>query len=264
MDIQLKSFDIAVDCERLPASLLLPPRELPGLLFVHGWGGSQSHDLGRAREVAGLGCVCLTFDLRGHAEGRPSTQVTRPQNQRDLLAAYDWLARQPQVDPQAIAVVGISYGGYLAALLTAERAVRWLALRSPALYKDEAWDAPKHSLHLDGDLARWRHRPLEPADNRALKACRAYTGDVLLVEAQTDDIVPHAVIENYTRAFAQTHSLTRRVITGADHAFSDKRMQADYTAVLVRWLAEMIGGARTTAAAREVAARKQARSHGSG
>ena len=90
---------------------------LPGVLFVHGWGGSQEHDLVRAREAAGIGCVCLTFDLRGHERtARHWEKVNRPQNLADLLAAYDWLASQPNVDPTAIAVVGISYGGYLAAL----------------------------------------------------------------------------------------------------------------------------------------------------
>ena len=54
--------------------------------------------------------------------------VTRAQNLDDLKAAYDTLARLPSVDPASIAVVGLSYGGYLAALLTRERPVEWLAL----------------------------------------------------------------------------------------------------------------------------------------
>ena len=35
---------------------------------MHGWGGSQAQYLARAREIAALGCVCLTFDLRGHGK----------------------------------------------------------------------------------------------------------------------------------------------------------------------------------------------------
>ena len=257
MDIQLKTFEIAVDDEKLAASLLVPPRELPGVLFVHGWGGSQAHDLGRAKNVAGLGCVCVTFDLRGHTSSRPSATVTRGDNLADLIAAYDWMADQPSVDKRAIAVIGISYGGYLAALLSQQRPVRWLALRSPALYMDEQWDAPKLMLHEDGNLARWRLQRISPDENRALEACRAFSGDALLVEAEHDDIVPHPVIENYTAAFANTRSLTRRLVAGADHAFSDKVMQSEYTQILLRWLTEMIAGARTTAAAREVATHKK-------
>ncbi len=39
----------------------------PAYLFLHGWTGSQAGDLKRAAKIATLGCVCLTFDLRGHA-----------------------------------------------------------------------------------------------------------------------------------------------------------------------------------------------------
>ena len=51
------------------------------------------------------------------------------QDERDLLAAYDRLLAHPALDTSAIAVVGTSYGGYLAAILTSLRPVRWLALR---------------------------------------------------------------------------------------------------------------------------------------
>jgi dienelactone hydrolase len=60
--------------------------------------------------------VCLTFDLRGHTGGTgiPLSRVTREDNLRDLLAAYDRLLAHPALDTSAIAVVGTSYGGYLA------------------------------------------------------------------------------------------------------------------------------------------------------
>src|SRR3712207_7596311 len=47
-------------------------------------------------------------------------------------SAYDALAGRPGVDADAIAVVGSSYGAYLAAVLTSLRPVRWLGLRAPA------------------------------------------------------------------------------------------------------------------------------------
>ena len=137
MDILLDAVEIGIGGDRIGGTLLSPAPVLPGVLFVHGWGGSQEHDLGRARQAAGIGCHCLTFDLRGHERTAEQWEtVSRPQNLDDLLAAYDWFVARPDVDPAAIAVVGISYGGYLASLLTALRPVHWLALRSPAIYKD--------------------------------------------------------------------------------------------------------------------------------
>ena len=260
MDVRLDTVDIAVDGERLLGTVLAPARRLPGILFVHGWGGSQEHDLVRAREAAGLGCVCLTFDLRGHeATAGQWETVSRAQNLDDLLAAFDWLAAHPLVDPASMAVVGISYGGYLAAILTGMRQVRWLALRSAALYMDPGWDLPKRQLHRDTDLAAYRRQRIEPGDNRALRACAGFRGDALVVEAEHDAIVPHQVTENYIAALSRAHSLTARVLGGADHALSEKSWQQEYTRLLVGWLGEMIAGGRTDAAKQQVAEHKRRR-----
>jgi hypothetical protein len=158
--------------------------------------------------------VCLTFNLRGHAETEPQHEtVTREDNLRDLAAAYDLLASQPLIDKASIAVVGSSYGAYLAAILTSLRTVRWLALRVPALYKDEDWALPKQQLKKYG-LDAFRRRSVSPDENRALRACATFEGDVLVVESECDDIIPHPVIANYMAAFEKAHSLTYRVIEG--------------------------------------------------
>ena len=259
MNTRLQSFNIPVEDERISGTLLMPATGYPGVLFVHGWGGSQEQDLARAREVAGLGCASLTFDLRGHeSTAERFESVNREQNLRDLLAAYDWFVSQRSVEPSAIAVVGISYGGYLATLLTALRPVRWLALRAPALYKDADWTKPKLALHADPDLNAYRQRVINWNENRALTACAAFRGDVLMVESEGDKVIPHRVIENYVAAFSGTRSMTSRVITGADHGLSLKRWQQMYTALLVNWLTEMIFGARSESAGTHITERRQA------
>lgn len=261
MDISLHRLSILVEQDdALQATLLAPRPELPGILFVHGWGGNQEQDLSRARQVAALGTVCMTFDLRGHrANAIRKDTITRAQNLQDLCAAYDWLASQPQVDGGAIGLVGVSYGGYLAALLSELRPVCWLALRSPALYLDRDWDVPKARLHEDPELLRYRRRAIAPDDNLALRACSRFRGDVLLVQAEHDEIVPQPVIDNYARAFGATRSLTRRLVPGADHGFSEKPAQRQYTNVLVTWMTEMIVGARGAIAAGKVRDDKQQR-----
>jgi len=244
MPTREERIDIAVGEESISGTFVNPATVMPGVLFVHGWGGTQEQYLNRAREIAALGCVCLTIDLRGHGltEDQYET-VTREDNLHDMLAAYDVLVGIPAVDKSAIAVVGSSYGGYLATILSGLRPVRWLALRAPALYRDEDWNLPKWQLNKK-ELAAYRQTRVTPEHNRALAACDAFKGDALVVECEHDSIVPHPVIANYRAAFDNAHSLTYRVIQGADHALSDERWQQSYTSLLVKWATEMVIGAR--------------------
>src|SRR4030095_3393551 len=172
---------IRVEGEHILGTLISPGSLVPGVLFVHGWGGDQRNTLARARAIAAMGCICLTFDLRGHAQTQTQHEtVSREESLRDILAAYDFLAAQNDVDSDSIAIVGSSYGGYLAALLTALRPVKWLALRVPALYKDSEWALPKSRLKLEQGLEAYRRQPVRPDESRALRACLAFTGDVLI------------------------------------------------------------------------------------
>ena len=249
MPTREEEVSIHAEGRHIAGTLVSPSTLIPGVLFVHGWGGGQEQYIARAREIAALGCVCLTFDLSGHADTLPMQEtVSRENNLADVLAAYDTLARQRGIDPSSIAVVGSSYGGYLAAILTTRRPVRWLALRVPALYMDTGWETPKVQLRQDQDLGAYRRRFVPAADNRALRACKAYRGDVLLIESERDDIVPHAVINSYKEALIRPRSITYRMIANADHGLSDPASQRAYTALLVSWMAEMVMGARGSTA----------------
>ena len=240
------AIDISVDDQHIAGTLVTPGALIPGVLFVHGWGGSQQQYVARAREIAALGCICLTFDMRGHARTQEQLKtVTREDNLSDLLAAYDVLIKQRGVDASSVAVVGSSYGGYLATILTTLRPVKWLALRAPALYKDSDWDAPKLGLRQLQNLETYRRARVAPDKNRALRAAAGYRGDVLIVESERDVIIPHPVIQSYREAFAHTRSLTYRMIDGADHGLTDPECRRAYTTILVNWITEMIAGKRS-------------------
>jgi uncharacterized protein len=240
MPLHEESVEITVADRRISGTIISPSALAAGVLFVHGWAGNQMQYFARARELGRLGCVCLTFDLYGHAKTMSfQGTVTREDNLNDIIAAYDRLARLPLVDPAAIGIIGSSYGGYLAAILTARRPVRWLALRAPALYKDEDWSHPKQLLNRD-ELTKYRLANVKPSENRALAACAAFEGDVLLVESEHDHLVPAAVTANYRTSFEKARSVTVRVLEGADHALSELRWQEAYTALLATWAAEVI------------------------
>lgn len=244
--------EIAVDDQRIAGTLVSPATLTPGVLFIHGWGVDRATYLPRAHEIAALGCISLTFDMRGHAATEDQhASVTREDNLRDAVAAYDALAIHPLVDRSAITVVGSSYGGYLAAVLTSLRPIRCLALRVPALYKDEDWAVPKQELREHG-LETFRRGFVSPEENRALGACAAFEGDVLIVKSEHDQTIPEPVIANYMAAFQRMRSLTYRVIAGADHGLSERPWQEAYTSLLLNWTTEMVISAREGGAAPEV------------
>ncbi|HYD75059.1 alpha/beta hydrolase family protein [Ramlibacter sp.] len=244
MSTRANAIAIAVGGDHVDGTLVGPDTLVPGVLMVHGWDGSQDQYIARAHEIATLGCICLTFDLRGHVRHQAQRDtVTREDNLQDVLAAYDALVGHPAVDPNAVCLVGSSYGGYLAALATTLRPVRWLALRVPALYKDEDWETPKSQLNRE-ELAAYRRKPVAASRNRALAACSRFRGDVLVVESEHDPVVPRATVQSYVTAFTEPASLTYRLIAGADHALSDATWRQTYTSLLVDWIGEMLLSAR--------------------
>jgi uncharacterized protein len=236
----MTTVSIAVDDKHINGKLLQPAEATggrPAVLFVHGWGSSQRRSIGKAKQLVNAGFVCLTFNLRGHARTVAQRDtVTRAQNLHDVIAAYDLLASQSDVDTERIGVIGGSYGGYLATLLTAERDVHALALRAPALYKDGDFDRPKRQLNLDPDLPAYRRRRLESSDNIALGAAARFDGDVLIVESEHDTVIPHPVIANYLRAFGAAASLEHEVIADADHGLSQKAWRRAWGELLVNWV----------------------------
>jgi dienelactone hydrolase len=239
------SVSIAVDPETSVDGLLVSALNLlPGVLLVHGWDSDQTHYQVRAEDIAAFGCVCLTFDLRGH--GRQiglKKSVTREQNLCDVLAAFDSLANHVAVDRQSLALIGTSYGGYLAAIVSSMRNVRWLAMRAPAPYPDDDWDLPKNSLDQEA-LRRYRSEVRPAGSDRSLAACLQFSGDALIVGSELDETVPATGIASFVRSFQNARSMTYRNIDGADHALSDERSQRAYDALLSAWLTEMILGAR--------------------
>lgn len=253
MSIRKEKIDITVGKRQISGTLLSPAVSMEGVLFIHGWAGDQAQYAVRASAIAALGCVCMTFDLYGHAKtGKFLETTTREDNLADVAAAYDLLASNPYVDKDNIGVVGSSYGGYLGAILTSMRPVCWLALRAPALYKDDDWSLPKYKLNRE-EISAYRKLSLEATANRALRACAAFKGDVLLVESEFDDIVPSSVTANYRTAFDSANSLTFRVLKGADHGLSDTKSQDAYTALLSKWTEEMLLDARKARSATEPA-----------
>jgi dienelactone hydrolase len=259
----MRDVTIGIDRQRTSGKLLYPDApgvSNPAVLFVHGWGGGQQRYLAPATRLARLGYVGLTFNLRGH--GRTTAQrsrISRADSMADVLAAYDLLRAQEGVDPDRIGAVGSSYGGYLVTLLASRRPLRWLALRVPALYKDEGFDRPKQDLRLDPDFRPFRLRHVGADENLALSSAARFEGDVLIVESEHDTVIPHQVVLNYREAFRRARSLAHVIIPDADHSLSDARCRREYVTTLVNWSRRRLDDMRSRVAMAEARATRRPR-----
>jgi dipeptidyl aminopeptidase/acylaminoacyl peptidase len=92
-----------------------PERRRPAVLFLHGGWGFDEGDWEHTRPFRDAGYVVLAPVLRGE-NGCPGDFTMFYDEVDDVLAAAEFLARLPYVNPQAIYLAGYSAGGTLAML----------------------------------------------------------------------------------------------------------------------------------------------------
>jgi dienelactone hydrolase len=158
----------------------------PVIIFSHG-------NFDRARDYAstfqplaarGVGVLVLEFPGYDGADGAPNFDTLS----EATTAAYDWLARQPSVDPARIAAMGYSIGGGVIADLSRRRALRALILIST--YTSIADMANRYLL--PGFLARL------PYDT--LACVRDFAGPVMVVHGTRDRVIPFVAGQQLAQA----------------------------------------------------------------
>lgn len=94
------------------------PGPHPGVVMIHEFYGLRPSIVEKAEALAGEGYVVVAPDTyRGKTTGwipraiflRVTTQMEQVVG--DLVATFDWLAAQPDVDPDRVVVMGFCYGG---------------------------------------------------------------------------------------------------------------------------------------------------------
>lgn len=230
----MKKINLKVNNQRIETTLFYPKfikNKNPGILFIHGWESSQQGYLHRARAIADLGAVGLTFSLRGHGQSDGKLEdFSRADHLQDVLTAYDFLVSQKGIDENKIGVVGTSYGGYLAAILSSKRKSRWLVLRAPALYQDEHFNAPTAMIEKGGRT--YRQNKISPRKNKALQAISRFKGKLLIIKSENDEIIPEEMIQNYIQAVNLKHGWTLATIPGADHALTRVKYKKEFIKIL--------------------------------
>lgn len=108
----------------IPAFVYLPPGDGPFPVIIHVHGGPENQFRPRFNGdfqmwIDQLGVAIIAPNIRGSL-GYGSNYMTmddgykREAAVRDIGALLDWIAKQPRLDKDRVAVFGASYGGYIA------------------------------------------------------------------------------------------------------------------------------------------------------
>lgn len=210
----------------------------PAVLFIPGWTSSEASYHERAAAVTQLGYICLAITLRGHGESSGKLEdFSRADHIEDVLAAYDFLASQSNVDPENISVVGASYGGYLAAVLSGKRPIQHLVLRAPAIYANENLTIPTAQLLQEREDDFFKNFSLTP-DNLATNGTAKIQGNLLVIESEKDQLIPSYIMKYYVDAKNPKTTVSHKIIHFSDHQLSKGEWQEEFIAILASFFAK--------------------------
>jgi len=210
------------------------------ILFLSGWNPTY-HSVTTSNFYAGFSArkrnnICLTVSLRGMGTEGDLNKLTRTDFMDDVIAAYDYLANTEGVNKEDIRVVGESFGGYLACILSTLRPVKKMALRVPTDFSNDGfYDIPQ--IEISGILSNdWKNQKHSFAESYALKAINEYKGCLMMVASEKDNFVPIQTTENYLAAVNDTSKLEYLFMKKASHSMFHPKLQWDYTRKLLNWL----------------------------
>ena len=201
--MKAEDFTFNADGQRLAATRVQPEAgAASSILTLHGLGHTSNRHTIRyvLNHLAehGLGSVCFEFSGNGDSSGVMEESCLQRRYGEVLAAAEHLDKREP------LTLIGTSMGGHLAA---------WLA---PILAGLPGAVLPGL---LSGRCRRVpvRRRPGQPgpyADSPAYAGISAFDGDLLIIGARKDDVVPAAVLDGYLAAAErpqQAHRLAGRL-----------------------------------------------------
>jgi fermentation-respiration switch protein FrsA (DUF1100 family) len=246
---------------RVPGTLALPaltPGErVPAVLLLHGDLSSRDENadiFGRlAAALSARGIASLRIDFAGSGDSEePDLALDYSSMVTDATASLTYLGADAVLDPNRLAVLGLSRGGSIAATVAGTvPGVAAMVSWSGAIYNGYDEDPDGHQ-----EAAENGYTPVDLGDRvfklslawydsienaHPLDDVAGYTGPVLAVVGSDDQVVPPEVSDDFLATVASTDK-TLHTIDGADHGFSADPAYGDEAIdVTTDWLVTRLG-----------------------
>jgi uncharacterized protein len=187
--------------ERVEAWFMPARQAGPAPLIINTHGNGELIDqwaerVGPLRD-AGFGVLLVEYPGYGRSGGKPSDDSITA----TMLAAYDWAASDPRVDPRRIVAHGRSMGGGAAGQLAKRRPLAAVVLESA--YTSLAAMVRAHGIP---DF-------LVATRLDTLRALADYRGPLLILHGERDMVIP----VSHARAMAAAYPRARLVIQNCGH-----------------------------------------------
>jgi uncharacterized protein len=185
-------------------------------LVLHGAGNSSRARFWRLRQsLNGCGIPSASFDFVGQGETGGAMQGCTLRGRTEQAAA---VVRHACTEP--LTLIASSMGAYTAMKLTEMFAVDHLVLLVPAVYTPCSYDAafgPEFSAAI--------RRPGSWQDSDAFDILSRFKGCLLVIAAESDDVIPRAVVEQIHASAKNAEVRLLHVVPASSHLslFPDER-----------------------------------------
>ena len=177
-------------------------------IVLHGAGKSSRARFSRLRKsLNDNGMSSVSFDFVGHGETGGNLLGSTLRGRTDQAEA---VIRHACIEP--LTLIGVSMSGYTAIKLTERFDVDNLVLLVPAVYTPQAYDIPfgplfSAAIRVSGS---WQ-------DSDAFTILSGFTGNLLIIAAEFDHVIPREVIERIQDS--ATNAAVRRlhIVPGSGH-----------------------------------------------
>ncbi len=246
---------------RVPGTLAVPARQqgqrVPAVLMLHGDLSSRDENgdmfarLAAALAAAGIASLRIDFAGTGDSE-EPDLALDYPGMVLDATASLDYLRQDADVDPDRVAVLGLSRGGGIGATVTGTvPGVAAFVSWSGAVYNGYDEDPDGHQTarengYLPLDFGDRIFKPgaelvrLDRAVPPAGRHQRLHRAGAAVVGSD-DQVVDPEVSTIFLQTVASADT-TLHVVDGADHGFTADESYGDEAIRVTRdWLVSRLG-----------------------